>query len=136
VIFWLTAGIGVLLLLCGALLRKYGDSDVGGAVVWIGGVCAAGGFVCELSLMSGGLNALALLAAVCMGFALLGPSGQRVGFGLVAAGFAIEGVNQLPGLGAEWLTTIAVIAGVLGLAALLNTWLRGAMRSRSTSETG
>ncbi|HME82642.1 MAG TPA: hypothetical protein VKF82_11310 [Candidatus Eremiobacteraceae bacterium] len=135
-IFWLSAGIGALLWLIGVLVRRYGDAEVGGAIAWIGGICAAVGFVSGLSLLSGGLSVLGLLAVICAGFATLGPTDQRVGFWLVAIGFALEGVNQLPGQGAEWLTTIAVIACALGLAALLNTWLRSAMRSSSTTETG
>jgi hypothetical protein len=123
-IFGLFAGIGAVMLLGGAALKRYGSAEVGNAIVWIGAVCLAGGFFGEVSVLSGGPSFPALLAVAGGALALVGPSDGRVGSALISLGLAVEAVNELPGLGVQSLTTIAVIAVVLGIASVLNNWLR------------
>jgi hypothetical protein len=77
-----------------------------------------------MSLLGGGLNLLALLAAVAAYFGETAPQNQRIGFWLLAVGLALGAWDQLPGRSGEWLVTLAIIAVGLGLAALLNAWIR------------
>lgn len=123
-IFWLLVFIGVPLFLGGVGLRRAGNAEVGGVVRWIGGMCAAIGFVGGVSLLSGGLNLVGFLAVVAAYFGETARQNQRIGFRLLAIGLALGAVNELPGRGGEWLTTLAIIAGGLGLAALINAWVR------------
>jgi hypothetical protein len=125
-IFWLLVFIGVPLFLGGVGLQRAGFVEVGGVVRWIGGVCAAIGFVGGVSLLSGGLNLLALVAVVAAYFGETARQDQRIGFRLLAIGLALGSVDELPGRSGEWLVTLAIIAAGLGLAALLNAWIRKA----------
>jgi hypothetical protein len=124
-IFWLNVYIGVPLFFGGIGLQRAGSVEVGGVVRWIGGIWAAIGFVGGMSLLGGGLNLLALIAAVAAYFGETAPQNQRIGFWLLAVGLALGAWDKLQGRSAEWLVTLAIIAAGLGLAALVNAWLRG-----------
>lgn len=133
-IFWLSVALGVPLYLGGIALRRYGDPDVAGVMMWIGGICAAGGFVCVISLQQGEINYLALLAVVFAFFGEVARPDQRVGVRLLALGLALAAVNQLPGLrfGGMWLTTVAILAALLGLISVANSLLRRQAKDQST----
>ncbi|MBV8082615.1 MAG: hypothetical protein JOY86_06490 [Candidatus Eremiobacteraeota bacterium] len=127
-------GIGIVLFIGGSILQRAGNAEVDGeeispTVMAIGEVCGWGGFICGLSLAIGAPSILAILAAVSALAAARTPGQLSVGFWTLSAGLALAAINQWPGLGMEWLTTVAIVAMLLGISAIAASWLKPVAQS-------
>ena len=93
---------------------------MGKTMLWIGALSLAGGSVALLALTNGDAAKWAILAVVCAGLAAAGPSAMRLGASLLAAAFALFCLDAVLNGNPMWLTTLGIVVGVLGVAALIN----------------
>jgi hypothetical protein len=103
--------------------------EIHSTVMGIGEIVGWGGFISGISLATGGISVLAILAALCAVLARRAPDKFVVGWWTLAAGLTLAAVNQWPGLGTEWLTTVAIVLMVLGLAAVAASSLKPVAQS-------
>lgn len=115
--------------LCHIGVAEVDGEEIHSVVMGIGEVVGWGGFICGMSLATGSISVLAILAALCAVLARRAADKLVVGLWTLAAGLTLAAVNQWPGLGMEWLTTVAIVLMGLGLAAVAASWLKPVTQS-------